>query len=84
MPEHAHAAWLVACRFQVLGEQVGAAPTALGDDPDDEPTIVLSGQLDDYSPERRNVMLEEPLDDTDLEERVSVAVPFSTSDGQTL
>lgn len=79
-------AWLVACRVQVLGEEsaAGAAPAAIGDDPDDEPTIVLSGHLHDYLPERKNVMLEAPLDDADLQEQVSVAVPFSTSDGQSL
>ncbi|MGH3360214.1 MAG: divisome protein SepX/GlpR [Nocardioidaceae bacterium] len=76
-------AWLVACRIQVIGEEA-ADHTALGDRPDDEPTIVLSGQLEDFQPERKNVMLKAPLDDADLEERVSVAVPFSTADGQSL
>lgn len=77
-------AWLVACRIQVLGEQAAPVHEGLGDEPDDEPTIVLSGQLEDYLPEHKHVMLQEPLDDADLEERVNVAVPFSTSDGQSL
>lgn len=77
-------AWLVACRLQVLGELADAAPQTMGDAPDDEPTIVISGQLEDYEPGRRNIMLDEPLGDADLDQQVSVAVPFSTTEGGSL
>ncbi|UYM06631.1 divisome protein SepX/GlpR [Solicola gregarius] len=78
-------AWLVACRIQVLGEIAdAAAPKAMGDEPNDEPTIVISAQFDDYRPERKNVMLEEPLDEGALEEQVNAAVPVATEEGGSL
>lgn len=78
-------AWLVACRIQVLGEiEAAGAPKAMGDEPDDEPTIVISAQLEDYQPARKNVMLDEPLADDALDEQFHEAVPVATAEGASL
>lgn len=81
--------WLVACRIQVLGEIADATPEPMGDAPDDEPTVVISAmtddvQYEDFQPERRNVMVAEPLVEDDLAEQVNVAVPVATEGGDSL
>ncbi|MGH1561845.1 divisome protein SepX/GlpR [Mumia sp. DW29H23] len=53
-------------------------------DPDSEVTVILSGQIEDHDPERRNVMERGPLPDGALDQQVLDAVSVSTTSGTTL
>ncbi|KHL18031.1 hypothetical protein CLV56_1122 [Mumia flava] len=57
---------------------------ALAVDPDDEATVVLSGQIGDIEPPRKNVMEEQPLREGDLDQQIVDAVAVTTTTGTTL
>jgi hypothetical protein len=85
------AAWLVACRVQVRGEQGLSRPSlrrprraAAEVEDDREDTIVVSGQLEEHDPHRKHVMLEEPLTVDALDQKIQIAVPVGTTAGSGL
>lgn len=88
-------AWLVACRIQVRGElgltrvktpkqpkaeKKKAASTA----DDEEQTIVVSGQIEDINPGRKNLMEDVPLEVNALDDQIVIAVPSVSTTGEAL
>jgi len=93
------AAWLVACRVQVRGELGLRRPRAEKPakqkverrpirvkrvSADEEQTVVVSGLLDDIDPGRQHVMETAELEADALEEKIVIAVPVSSTTGETL
>lgn len=93
------AAWLVACRVQVRGElglRRSRAPkvkkqkaerrpvSAKRLSPDEEPTVVVSGLFEEIDPARPHVMEAAELEADALEEKLVIAVPVSSTVGETL
>lgn len=87
------AAWLVACRYQVVIErsltggqsQAAQAERARVAIPADaENTVVLSGQFEDYDGDILHVMERIALERNALDEQLQIAVPSAASSGGTL
>lgn len=79
-------AWLVACRVQVRAERgIGRMRPETGPrSVDEEPTVVVSGQIEDVDPGRRHVMQIDDLAEDALDDRIQIAVPSVSTDGQAL
>lgn len=80
--------WLITCRIQVRRELGISRPRRTGSDqdadPDDEHTVIISGQVEDYEPHRRHVMERVPLSEDELVEQVVDAIPLTTTVGGSL
>lgn len=87
------AAWLVACRYQVViersltgghGQRAQAESTTVAIPADAENTVILSGQFEDYDSDILHVMERIALERNALEEQLQIAVPSASSSGGTL
>lgn len=65
-------------------EHVGVGDEPVGDPPDNEATVVLSGQIEDHEPHREHVMEQAPLGEEDLQAVEVDAVPVTSPTGATL
>jgi hypothetical protein len=75
-------AWLVACRVQVRSERPTQAEKERKVDFADEETIIVSGQIEDVDPGRKNVMVEVELEADALDEQLVIAVPSVATTGE--
>ncbi|TXL62148.1 divisome protein SepX/GlpR [Aeromicrobium terrae] len=75
-------AWLVACRVQVRSERPTQAEKERKVDFADEETVIVSGQIEDVDPGRKNVMLEVELEADALDEQLVIAVPSVATTGE--
>ena len=76
-------------RREARRDERRAAREAEGDtelqvDPDAEMTVILSGQIEDHEPARRNVMVRGPLPEGALDQQVHDAIASATTSGTTL
>jgi hypothetical protein len=80
-------AWLVACRVQVRHERGISTPRERATErdepatPDEEQTVIVSGQVEDVDPGRRHVMENVPLEANALEEQLVIAAPSVATTG---
>jgi hypothetical protein len=75
-------AWLVACRVQVRSERPTQAEKERKVDFADEETVIVSGQIEDVDPGRKNVMEQVELETDALDEQLVIAVPSVATTGE--
>ena len=77
------AVWLVACRVQVRGER-GISGKSVATAAEEEQTVIISGQFEDFEPHRKHVMVKAELESHALDEQLVIAVPVGGTTGEAL